>query len=115
MSSFTLPKPTGTSVRQLHERLTKEWGPRLLNVDSVFRDLVHQRNNIEILPESDDRNLATVEIHSGRAGLIIDHANGLLMTIPTFHAEPPTLSTLDAREAEQLETAAAGLFQKHLS
>ncbi|KKK64410.1 hypothetical protein LCGC14_2984490, partial [marine sediment metagenome] len=39
--------------------------------------------------------------NSGRAGGIIEHAGGLLMARPSFHAEPPTQNTEDARTAEQ--------------
>jgi len=85
-----------------------------MSVDEQFRDLVHQRNKIEILEESDDRNIVPIEIHSGRAGGIIDHAVGLLMAPPSFHVEPENLTTESAREAEQLERACAMLFQQQL-
>ena len=51
-----------------------------------------------------------IEIHSGRAGGIIDHALGLLMALPSFHAEPPSLTTEDARDAEDVERFLAAVF-----
>ncbi len=55
-----------------------------------------------------------IEIHSGRAGGIIDHALGLLMSLPSFHAEPPSLSTEDARAAESVEKFLAAVFEQQL-
>ncbi len=55
-----------------------------------------------------------IEIHSGRAGGIIDHALGLLMSLPSFHAEPPTLTTEDARAAEDVEKFLAAVFEQQL-
>ena len=108
-----IPKPTGKSVRGMHARLEREWRPRF-RLDEEFRDLVHQRNIIEVLEESDERNMEPMQIHSGRAGGIIEHAGGLLMARPNFHAEPPTLNTLDEREAEKVERAVAGVFEEQL-
>ncbi len=110
---LSIPRPTGKSVRDLHSRLEKEWRPRF-RLDEEFRDLVHQRNKIEVLEESNDLNMEPMEVHSGRAGGIIEHAGGLLMARPNFHAEPPTLNTLDEREAEQVERAAANVFEEQL-
>ncbi len=108
-----IPKPSGKSVRDLHARLEREWRPRF-RLDEEFRDLVHQRNKIEVLEESDDLNMEPMEVHSGRAGGIIEHAGGLLMARPTFHADPPTLNTADERTAEQVERAAANVFEQEL-
>lgn len=108
-----IPKPTGKSVRDLHARLENEWRPRF-RLDEEFRDLVHQRNKIEVLEESDDLNMEPMEVHSGRAGGIIEHAGGLLMARPNFHADPPTLNTADERTAEQVERAAANVFEQEL-
>jgi hypothetical protein len=83
-------------------------------LDEEFRDLVHQRNKIEVLEESDDLNMEPMEVHSGRAGGIIEHAGGLLMARPVFHAEPPTLNTIDERTAEQVERAASNVFEQEL-
>lgn len=67
-----------------------------------------------MLPESSDRNITSLEVHSGRAGGIVDHANGLLMAMPGVHVDPVTLNTLDARDAEQVERVCMAMFQKHL-
>lgn len=110
---FNLPKPTGKSIRDLHAQLIKEWGPRI-KVDEEYRDLVHQMNQIETLPESDDRNMEPIELHSGRAGGIIEHAGGLLMARPDIHAEPLSLTTEDARISEQVERVSAAVFEREL-
>jgi hypothetical protein len=108
-----IKKPTGKGVRDLHMKLIREWDARF-SVDEDLRDLIHQDNIIEVLDESEDKNMKPVEIHSGRAGGIIEHANGLLMARPSFHAEPPTLNTEDAREAEAIERAAMNVFEREL-
>ena len=108
-----LPRPTGKSVRDLHERLVREWGP-CLKLNGEFRELIFASNKIETLEESPDRNMTPLEIHSGRAGGIIEHANGLIMAMPSFHAEPPTQTTEDTREAESVERASARLFEREL-
>ncbi len=108
-----LPKPTGKGVRELHIKLIREWDARFA-VDEEIRDIIHQDNIVESLEEADDKNMQPVEIHSGRAGGIIEHANGLLMARPSFHAEPITQNTADAREAESIERAAMNVFEREL-
>ena len=109
----SIQSPSGKSIRDIHAKLWKSWMPRF-KLDEEFRDLVHQRNIVDTLPESQDRNIEVVEMRSGRAGGIIEHANGLLMARPAFHAEPPSLITTDEREAEQIEKAVANLFEREL-
>ena len=109
----SITRPSGKSIRDLHSRLWREWMPRF-RIDKEFRDLVHQKNKIETLPDTEDRNMTPIEYHGGRAGGIIEHATGLLMARPNFHAEPPSLITPDTREAEQLEKVAANLFEREL-
>ena len=111
--AYKLPVPTGRSVRELHERLVREWLPRYY-IDEEYRALVHQTNNIELLPDSSNRNMDPIEIHSGRAGGIIDHTLGLLMSMPSFHAAPPDLSTESARESESVEKFLAAVFEAQL-
>ncbi|KKL92067.1 hypothetical protein LCGC14_1888390 [marine sediment metagenome] len=79
-----------------------------------MRDLIFQKNRVELLPESDDRNMKMIEIHAGRAGAVIDHGTGLMMAMPDFHGDPISLNTSDAREAEQAERVAAAVFEKQL-
>ena len=109
----SIPKPNGKSVRDLHMRLEKHWLPRF-GVDAEFRDLVHQRNKIETLEEGEDRNMIPIELHAGRAGGIVEHANGLLMASPDWHVDPITLNTEDARVAEEIERAIAALHEQQL-
>ncbi|KKK83152.1 hypothetical protein LCGC14_2796250, partial [marine sediment metagenome] len=94
-------------------RLFKEWQPAIRK-DEGLRDLVHQMNVIEPLPESNDQNMRQIDLHSGRAGGIIEHASGLLMARPSLHAEPPSNITEDQRMAEQVERVGAALFEREL-
>lgn len=111
---YTPPNPTGKSVHDLHYKLIRDWEPRL-GLDHEFQDLVHQRNKIESLDDLDTRpNIKPIQLHAGRAGGIIEHANGLLMTMPDFHVEPISLNTEDAREAEQVERFLAATFQQQV-
>ena len=111
--AFKLPKPTGKSIRDFHARAFKEWQPAIKK-DEGLRDLVHQMNIIEPLPESNDQNMRQIDLHSGRAGGIIEHASGLLMARPDLHAEPISLVTEDQRMAEQVERVAAAMFEREL-
>ncbi len=97
----------------MHEKLVNEWDARFY-IDEEFRDIVHQRNTVELLPDREDRNMNPIEIHSGRAGGIIDHALGLLMALPSFHASPPSLTTEDKRHAEDVERFLAAVFEQQL-
>ena len=55
-----------------------------------------------------------MSVHSGRAGGIIEQANGLLQSMPSFHADPFSLITDDLREAETVERAAARFFEQQI-
>lgn len=108
-----IPEPTGRMVSELHQQLIREWTPRI-RLDEEFRDLIRGTQIIETLEKDKNRNMEPIEIHSGRAGGIIEHANGLMMTNPSFHVEPTSLGTKDAREAEAIERATANVFEEHL-
>jgi len=109
----SLSRPTGKGIRDLHAKLIRDWDP-CIKKDEKTRDLVYQKNTIELLPESENRNLKTVEVHSGRAGGIIDQGAGLLMATPEFHGDPTNLTTEEQRDVEQIERVAAALFEKQL-
>jgi len=111
--AFTLPKPTPNYIRELHSKLLNEWQGRL-GIEREMSDLVHQRNEIETLAPNEKRNIDPITIHSGRAGGIIEHANGLLMAMPSFEMEPTSLATGAKREAEQVERVMAALFEQQL-
>jgi hypothetical protein len=93
--------------------LIRDWDA-CIKKDEGFRDLVYQKNTIELLPPTDDRNMVMLEVHSGRAGGVIDHANGLLMAMPEFHNDPISQATEDKREAEAAELVFAALFEQQL-
>lgn len=109
-----LPRPSGQGVRTLHKKLITDWD-ECIRKDERFRDLVYQRNKVEMLEGNDElRLMKTVEIHSGRAGGIIDHGVALLMALPEFHGDPTNLTTEEKRDVEQVEKVAAALFEQQL-
>lgn len=108
-----IDRPNGESVSRLHEQLIRDWTPRL-RLDDEFRDLIRGANVIETLDPTYERNMDPIEIHAGRSGGIIEHANGLLQASPSFHVEPLSLNTKDMREAERVERAAAHIFIEQL-
>ena len=110
---LNIPRPTGRGIRDLHAKLINDWDESL-DKDYKMRDLIFQKNKVELLPESDDRNMKMIEVHSGRAGAVIDHGTGLMMAMPDFHGDPISLNTADSREAEQAERVAAAVFEKQL-
>jgi hypothetical protein len=93
--------------------MVRDWGD-CLEKNYRFRDLVERKNKVELLPESPDRNIKLLEVHSGRAGGVIDHASGLLMSMPTFHADPMGLDSEERRDAEQVERFDAAVFEQQL-
>ncbi len=109
-----LPRPTGKGVRDLTSKLIKDWD-ECIHKDEEARDIVYNRNKVEILTESSElRLIKPYEYHSGRAGGIIDQATGLLMALPEFHGDPANLTTEEKRDVEQVEKVAASLFEQQL-
>ncbi|KKL26869.1 hypothetical protein LCGC14_2390940, partial [marine sediment metagenome] len=49
--SINLPRPTGRGVRDLHSKLIDDWSASLAK-DYAMRDLIFQKNKVELLPES---------------------------------------------------------------
>ena len=79
-----------------------------------MRDLVNRRNKVELLPETLDLNVEPVELHTGRAGSLIDHAQTFVGSLPSVAIEPTDLTTEARRETEQTERAFKALFFKQL-
>ena len=79
-----------------------------------MRDLVNRRNKVELLPETLDLNVEPVELHTGRAGSLIDHAQTFVGSLPSVAIEPADLTTEARRETEQTERAFKSLFFKQL-
>jgi len=108
-----IPRPTKDSVQKLFRKLTTEWSDRLATEERL-RDLIHKRNVVDMLEPSEKRNMEPIEIHSGRAGGIIEHANGLLMAQPKFKMQPRDLTTEAKLESDQVERVCAKLFEQQL-
>jgi len=111
--TMNLPKPTAETVQELHDKLITDWSPTIAE-NEVIRDLVHRRNKIEVLEDDPDRNIQPFEVHSGRAGGIIEHAAGLVMAMPSWSMEPLTPKTDDKALAEATELVAAKVFEQQL-
>ena len=60
-------------ARRLEEELRKTWDPTFAR-DKRMRNLINRKNKVELLPETLDLNVEPVELHTGRAGSLIDHA-----------------------------------------
>ena len=110
---FTIPKPDRRTVRELHSQLLTDWSSRFAT-EKEISDLVHQRNQIDTLEHDERRNIQPVQLHSGRAGGIIEQANGLLMAMPSFKVQPLGLDQSAKADAEQVERTVAALFQREL-
>ena len=111
--TFRIPKPTPELVSELHSKLVTEWSSRLV-VEKEISDLIHQRNEIDTLQPNENRNMKPVVIHSGRAGGIIEHANGLIMAQPAFKAIPKEHTTAAKRDSDEVEAVCAKLFECQL-
>src|SRR3970040_1208313 len=111
--AMNLPKPTSETVQELHDKLITDWSPTIAE-NEVIRDLVHRRNKIEVLEDDPDRNIQPFEIHSGRAGGIIEHAAGLVMAMPSWSMEAISPKTEDKELAEKTELVTAKVFEQHI-
>ena len=108
-----LPAPTPKGVHDFYTQRQTEWSERIREDKDLYA-LIHRRNAVEVLKEDEERNIKPIELHTGRAGGIIEHANGLVMAQPQFSHDPTGLDT-DAKElSEQTEVATAKVFQQQL-
>ena len=111
--TMNLPKPTAETVQELHDKLITDWSPTIAE-NEVIRDLVHRRNKIEVLEDDPDRNIQPFEVHTSRAGGIIEHAAGLIMAMPSWSMEPTSPKTDDKESAEKTEITTAKVFQQQI-
>ena len=111
--AMNLPKPTAETVQELHDKLIADWSPTIAE-NEVIRDLVHRRNKIEVLEDDPDRNIQPFEVHTSRAGGIIEHAAGLIMAMPSWSMEPTSPKTDDKESAEKTEITTAKVFQQQI-
>jgi hypothetical protein len=108
-----LPKPTAKGVQEFYRQRQTEWSERIREDKDLYA-LIHRRNAVEVLQEDEERNIKPIELHSGRAGGIIEHANGLVMAPPRFSHDPLGLDSEAKELSEQAEVATAKVFQKQL-
>ena len=109
----TRTPPSGKEAHRLETELRKTWGPAFQQ-SKRMRDLVNRKNKVELLPETLDLNVEPVELHTGRAGSLIDHAQTFVGSLPSVAIEPADLTTEARRETEQTERAFKSLFFKQL-
>ncbi|KKM99741.1 hypothetical protein LCGC14_1144890 [marine sediment metagenome] len=112
MPELRLP-PSATEARRLHTEFQKTWAPTFQR-DQRMRDLVNRKNRVELLPVTLDLNVEPVELHTGRAGSLIDHAQTFVGSLPSLSIEPLDLTTEARRLTEQTERAFKALFFKQL-
>ncbi len=105
--------PSGVEARRLETELLKTWQPAFTR-DLRMRALVNRKNKVELLPETLDLNVEPVELHTGRAGSLIDHAQTFVGSLPSVAVEPPDLTTEARRISEQTERAFKSLFFEQL-
>lgn len=111
--AHTAPRPTGESVADIHKLLLDDWG-EALDHGRELQDLIHNRQPIEVLEESEERNMKPVELHTGRAGGIIEHAKGLLMASPSFSMDATGIGHDEELLADQTEKVTATVFEQQL-
>jgi len=113
LPTHTRTPPNGNEAKRLETELIKTWGPAFAR-DQKMRDLVNRKNKVELLPETLDLNVEPVELHTGRAGSLIDHAQTFVGSLPSLAIEPEDLTTEARRKTEQTERAFKSLFHKQL-
>lgn len=111
--AISIPKPSADGVMRLHKQLIDEWTERF-DQDKRLSDLIHRRNIIDSLSEDERRSVKAVQIHTGRAGGIIEHSVGLLMTTPSFKVKPSKLGSKAALEADRVEAMVAKIFETQM-
>ena len=109
----TRTPPSAKEARRLEEELRKTWAPAFAR-DQRMRNLINRKNKVELLPETLDLNVEPVELHTGRPGSLIDHAQTFAGSLPSLAIEPIDLTTEARRLTEQTERAFKSLFFKQL-
>ena len=79
-----------------------------------MRALINQTNRVELLPNKESLNIEPVELHTGRAGTLIEHAASFVGALPNVAIEPINLTTIARRDSEQAERAYQSLFYQQL-
>lgn len=105
--------PSGSEARRLQEELASLWAPSFRR-DQRMRDLVNLKNVVELLPISSTMSIQPVQLHSGRAGSLIDHAQSFVVSLPSVSIEPRDQLTETRRESEQSERFFQALFNEQL-
>ena len=100
-------------MKLLYEELKIQWGSTFVR-DQRMRDLVNRKNKVELLPITNNLSVVPVEIHTGKSGTILNHAQPFIGTLPTFIVKPVDSTTLARRDSEQTERVFQSLFFQQL-
>jgi len=109
----TRQPPSGSEARRLQEELTFIWG-NAFRRDQRMRDLANLKNVVELLPVTSTMSIQPVQMHTGRAGSLIDHAQSFVVSLPSVSVEPKNALTETRRESEQSERFFNAIFNEQL-
>src|SRR3990167_9598514 len=113
MSIVERKPPNGQEARHIQTELQELWQNAFAR-DLRMRALVNQTNRVELLPNKESLNIEPVELHTGRAGTLIEHAKSFVGALPSVSIEPVNLLTESRRDSEQAERAFQSLFYQQL-
>ena len=113
MSIVERKPPNGQEARHIQTELQELWQNAFAR-DLRMRALVNQTNRVELLPNKESLNIEPVELHTGRAGTLIEHAKSFVGALPGVSIEPINLLTVSRRDSEQAERAYQSLFYQQL-
>ena len=113
MSIVERKPPSGAEARRLQTELEQLW-QNAFTRDRRMRALVNQTNRVELLPNKESLNIEPVELHTGRAGTLLEHAGSFVGALPSVAIEPVSLTTISRRDSEQAERAFQSLFYQQL-
>src|SRR4030065_2138345 len=97
MSILERKPPNGADARRLQKELEELW-QNAFTRDRRMRALVNQTNRVELLPNKESLNIEPVELHTGRAGTLLEHAGSFVGALPSVSIEPINLTTIPRRD-----------------
>ena len=76
--------------------------------------MANLKNVVELLPVTSTMSIQPVQMHTGRAGSLIDHAQSFVVSLPSVSVEPRDDLTETRRETEQSERFFHAIFNEQL-
>ena len=109
-----LRKPASAlEARRLYTDLQSQWSAAFTR-DKQMRDLINQKNKIEVIKNHEGLNIKPMEIHSGRPGSILDGAQSFVGTLPSVNIDPVDQTIFARSDSEQTERGFMSLFHQQL-